>query len=64
MNIFDVKDKYILITGASSGLGHHIAELFAKAGANIVICARRLERLKELESHIKMNMAYKFIPLH
>ncbi|WNX61549.1 SDR family oxidoreductase [Acinetobacter baumannii] len=53
MNIFDVKDKYILITGASSGLGHHIAELFAKAGANIVICARRLERLKELESHIK-----------
>lgn len=30
MNIFDVKDKYILITGASSGLGHHIAELFAK----------------------------------
>lgn len=30
MNIFDVKNKRILITGASSGLGQHIAELFAQ----------------------------------
>ncbi|MEG1031391.1 MAG: SDR family oxidoreductase [Acinetobacter sp.] len=53
MNHFDVNKKTVLITGASSGLGYHIAQLFAKKGANVVICARREERLKVLESQLK-----------
>ena len=53
MNIFDVKNKNILITGASSGLGQHIAELFAREGANVIICARRLERLSALAEDLK-----------
>ena len=63
MNIFDVKDKYILITGASSGLGHHIAELFAKRCQYRYLCqtVRAIERIRIA---YKMNMAYKFIPLH
>ncbi len=36
MNIFYVKDKYIIITAASSGQWHQIAQIIAKQGANIL----------------------------
>ncbi|MBO6224744.1 MAG: SDR family NAD(P)-dependent oxidoreductase, partial [Psychrobacter sp.] len=35
------RDKTVLITGASSGLGEGMARLFAKLGYNLAICARR-----------------------
>ncbi|MUH72953.1 SDR family oxidoreductase [Psychrosphaera haliotis] len=41
--------KNILITGASSGLGMGMALEFAKQGANLALCARRIERLEELK---------------
>lgn len=41
--------KNILITGASSGLGKGMAIEFAKQGANLALCARRIERLEELK---------------
>ena len=37
-----------LITGASSGLGTHFAKLYANAGANVVIGARRVDRVAQL----------------
>ena len=37
-----------LITGASSGLGEQFAQLFAKDGWNLVLCARRRDRLDQL----------------
>lgn len=37
-----------LITGASSGLGVHFAKLFAQAGANVILGARRLDRVAEV----------------
>lgn len=37
-----------LVTGASSGLGAHFAQVLADAGANLVLAARRRERLDEL----------------
>ncbi len=40
--------KVAIITGASCGLGRGTAIAYAKAGANVVICARRLEKLKEV----------------
>ncbi len=43
------KNKSVLVTGASSGFGKAIAEAFAKEGADLILIARRLERLKELE---------------
>jgi short-subunit dehydrogenase len=44
--------KRILITGASSGLGAEMARQFAAAGADLALCARRLDRLESLRSEI------------
>lgn len=41
-------DKTVLVTGASSGIGAATAVLFAKAGANVVVAARRAEKLAEV----------------
>ena len=43
-----LKDKVAIITGASGGLGRGTAIAYAKSGANVVICARRIEKLKEV----------------
>jgi hypothetical protein len=49
----DLKDKVVLITGASSGFGEDAARLFAKEGNRVVVAARRLERLQELAANIQ-----------
>lgn len=46
------RDKTVLITGASSGLGEGMARLFAKLGYNLAICARRIDRLERLQSEL------------
>lgn len=50
--MFNLKDKVTVITGASSGLGKQMAYAFAKQGSNIVIMARRMERLEELKKEL------------
>lgn len=47
-----MQKKVVVITGASSGIGKALAFKFANEGWNIVIAARRYERLKEIESQI------------
>lgn len=42
-----------LVTGASSGLGRRFAMVLAGAGAPVVLAARRVERLRELEGEIR-----------
>jgi NAD(P)-dependent dehydrogenase (short-subunit alcohol dehydrogenase family) len=46
--MFDIKDKVVVITGGSVGLGSYMAAGFAEAGANLVIAARKVERCVEL----------------
>lgn len=48
-----VKDQIVLITGASSGIGEACARVFAQAGAKLILCARRQERLKQLAEHLR-----------
>jgi NADP-dependent 3-hydroxy acid dehydrogenase YdfG len=48
----EIKDKVVIITGASSGLGEATAHRLAKAGAKLVLGARREERLKALRDAI------------
>lgn len=50
-----LKDKTVLITGAASGFGWQTAVEFAKKGSNLIIAARRTQKLKELASLIKKN---------
>ncbi|MFB5760613.1 SDR family NAD(P)-dependent oxidoreductase [Paenibacillus medicaginis] len=45
--------KYTVITGASSGIGYETALAFAARGKNLIIVARRLDKLEELKSKVK-----------
>lgn len=47
INPMDLRNKNILVTGASSGIGKEIAIQLSKLGANIVMVARNEDRLKE-----------------
>src|SRR5260221_14618261 len=47
-----IKDKVVVITGASSGIGEATALLLAERGAKLVLGARRSDRLKALADRI------------
>lgn len=51
----EIKDKVVIITGASSGLGEATARRLAKNGAKLMLSARREDRLKGLVSEIQQN---------
>jgi NADP-dependent 3-hydroxy acid dehydrogenase YdfG len=54
MNVQDnIKDKVVVITGASSGLGEATARLLAQRGAKLVLAARRKERLDQLATELR-----------
>lgn len=46
------KNKYIAITGASSGIGYEAAKAFAKRGNNLIVVARNKSKLETLKSEI------------
>lgn len=49
---FDLSGRVALITGASSGLGAHFAELFVRRGARVAIGARRVDRVQALADRL------------
>ncbi|MEM7594132.1 MAG: SDR family oxidoreductase [Cyanobacteria bacterium P01_A01_bin.83] len=49
----ETKDKVVIVTGASSGLGEATAHRLAKGGAKLMLAARREERLKDLVKEIQ-----------
>ncbi len=50
-----IKDKVIIITGASSGIGEATARLLASKGARVVLGARREENLRRIADEIRQN---------
>ena len=53
--MFDLSKKVSVITGASSGLGMQMAKAFAKQGSDLVLLARRIERLEELKKQLELE---------
>src|SRR5262249_59886354 len=54
-DLFSVAGKTAIVTGASSGLGATFAQVLASRGANVVLTARRAERLQELANQISRD---------
>ena len=50
---FALTDRVAIVTGASSGLGSHAAVGLAEAGADVVIVARRAERLEATRKQVE-----------
>lgn len=48
-----LKSRTTLITGASSGIGKACAELFAREGARLILCARREKTIHELAENLR-----------
>ena len=52
---FNIQDRIALVTGASEGIGHDLSIALASAGATVIICSRKIDNLKKLETLIKEN---------
>ena len=60
--MFSLKGRVVVVSGASSGLGAQMARGFADQGADLVILARRLEKLEALAKELKKK-GVKCLPL-
>lgn len=55
--MIELKDKVVVITGASSGIGEASARAFGRAGARVVLAARRAERLEAVADEVRASGA-------
>ncbi|MEK4056946.1 SDR family oxidoreductase [Paenibacillus sp. FSL F4-0087] len=57
----NIAGKVVILTGASSGIGEATAKVLASKGANLVLAARREERLEQLQREIQNNGGHAII---
>ena len=50
---FSLAGRTVLITGTSSGIGAHLSRIAVRAGARVVLAARRVERLEQVAKDIE-----------
>lgn len=55
MKLFDLSGKVAFVTGASSGLGRDAALAYAEYGADLVLLARRMEKLEEVSAEVQKH---------
>lgn len=60
--MFNLKGRVVVVSGASSGLGAQMAKGFANQGADLVITARRIEKLESLAEEIR-KLGVKCLPI-
>jgi 2-deoxy-D-gluconate 3-dehydrogenase len=54
-NLFSVEGRVVVVTGASEGIGRELAIGFAGAGAELLLCSRRRQKLEEVCAEIGKN---------
>ena len=52
-NLFDLGGRTALITGGGTGLGRQFARVLSEAGASVVLCARRVDKLRQTADEIR-----------
>lgn len=62
-NYFDLTGQVAVITGASTGLGVQMAKALANQGANLVILARRKEKLEQVAEELKAEFPVECLPV-
>ncbi len=62
-NMQSLKNKIVLITGASSGIGAACAEQFAQLGCHLILTARRKERIQTLATNLSQQYAIRALPI-
>lgn len=55
MNLFELSGRTALITGGGTGLGKQFATVLANAGATVILCARRAEKLQSTAAEIEQT---------
>ena len=62
-NIFDLKGQVALVTGCSGGLGVQMAKALAAAGSNIILIARRMDKLEEVSAELHSEYGVEALPI-
>ncbi|WP_174730984.1 SDR family oxidoreductase [Mesobacillus harenae] len=63
MELFSLKGKTAIVTGGGRGLGEQIAEGFAEAGANVVLCSRKVEACEEVAQRLTQQKGIQALAL-
>ncbi|OBK86568.1 SDR family oxidoreductase [Mycobacterium sp. 1165178.9] len=63
MDLFSLRGKSALVTGASSGIGRKVAQAYAQAGADVAVAARNVEALESVAAELAAEGAGKVVPI-
>ncbi|OMB96695.1 SDR family oxidoreductase [Mycobacterium colombiense] len=63
MDLFGLRGKRALVTGASSGIGRKVAQAYVQAGADVAIAARNVEALERIAGELAADGAGKVVPI-
>lgn len=63
MDLFGLRDKRALVTGASSGIGRKVAQAYLQAGADVAIAARNIEALERIAGELAPDGDGKVVPI-
>ena len=60
--LFDLSGQVAIVTGGGYGLGYQMAYALGEAGANLVLCARKIEKCEEAAKKLEAELGIKVIP--
>lgn len=63
MDLFGLRGKRVLVTGASSGIGRKVAQAYLQAGADVAIAARNIEALERIAGELAPDGDCKVVPI-